>query len=55
MGITISILAMAMSMGMATGLLVSGLIADWVNIDSVFYFAAAMGLIGVSLFVWATR
>ena len=55
MGSTMSMLMMAMSIGMAIGPVVCGIIADFVNINSVFYFAAGMGLIGTSLFIWFSR
>jgi len=55
MGSTIAIFTMAMSIGMAIGPLLGGVVADFVNINSVFYFAAGMGLIGTSLFIWFTR
>jgi len=46
---------MAMSIGMAVGPLLGGIVADFVNINSVFYFAAGMGLAGTSLFIWFTK
>ncbi|MBA7557470.1 hypothetical protein ES705_50228 [subsurface metagenome] len=55
MGSTIAIITMAMSIGMATGPLIGGVVADFVNINSVFYFAAGMGLAGTSLFIWFTK
>jgi len=55
MGSTIAIFTMAMSIGMAVGPLVGGAIVDFLNIDSVFYFAAGIGLIGASLFAWFSR
>ncbi len=55
MGSTIAIFTMAMSIGMAIGPLVGGVIVDFLNIDSVFYFAAGVGLIGASLFAWFSR
>jgi len=55
MGATMSIFNAAFSIGMAIGPLISGLIADLANINSVFYFAAAMGLVGTGLFAWFTR
>jgi len=55
MGSTMSILMMAMSIGMATGPVACGAIADALNVGSVFYFAAFMGLVGTSLFIWFTR
>lgn len=55
MGSTIAVFAMAMSIGMAVGPLVGGALVDFLNIDSVFYFAAGVGLIGASLFAWFSR
>ena len=55
MGTTMAIFAMAMSIGMAIGPILGGIIADYININSVFYFAAAMGLLGTILFSWFTR
>jgi len=55
MGSTIAVFTMAMSIGMAIGPIVAGAIADFINISSVFYFSAAMGLIGTSLFIWFTK
>jgi len=55
MGSTFAIYAMAMSLGMGIGPLVSGAIADWVSIYWVFYVAAGMGLAGTGLFIWLTK
>ena len=55
MGSTMSMLFLAMSIGMALGPIISGGIADLLNIDSVFYFGAAIGLTGTALFYWFTR
>lgn len=55
MGSTIAISQMAMSIGMALGPLLGGVILDYLNISSVFYFAAAVGLVGAGLFIWFTR
>ncbi len=55
MGSTIAIFAMSMSIGMAIGPIVAGGIADFININSVFYFGAAIGLIGTILFIWFTK
>ena len=55
MGSTIAIFTLAMSIGMAIGPLLGGVMADFVSINSVFYFAAGMGLIGTSLFIWFTK
>ncbi|MCK5434197.1 MAG: MFS transporter [Dehalococcoidales bacterium] len=54
MGSTISILMMAMGIGMAIGPPLSGVISDLVDINAVFYFGATVGLIGTGLFVWFT-
>jgi len=55
MGSTMSILMMAMGIGFAAGPILSGVIADAVDINAVFYFGGAVGLIGTGLFVWFTR
>jgi MFS family permease len=55
MGSTIAIFAMSMSIGMAIGPIVAGGIADFININSVFYFGAAIGFIGTTLFIWFTK
>jgi len=55
MGSTMSILFLAMSVGMASGPIVSGGIAEIMDINSVFYFAGIMGLLGTGLFIWFTR
>ena len=55
MGSTMSILMMAMSIGMVLGPTLSGVIADSVDINAVFYFGGAVGLIGTGLFIWFTR
>jgi len=55
MGSTIAVFAMAMSIGMSIGPIVSGAIVDFINIGSVFYFSAAIGLIGTILFTWFTK
>ncbi len=55
MGSTMAMFMMAMSIGMVIGPLLGGVIADFVNINSVFYFAAGMGLAGTSLFIWFTK
>ncbi len=55
MGSTMSILMMAMGIGFAVGPTLSGVIADSVGINAVFYFGAAAGLIGTGLFIWFTR
>jgi len=55
MGSTMAIVAVAFSIGMAAGPIISGVIADAVNIGSVFYFGATAGLVGTVLFIWFTR
>jgi len=55
MGSTIAVFMMAMSLGMTIGPLLAGAMADLVDINSVFYSGAAIGLIGTSLFIWFTR
>jgi len=55
MGSTIAMLMMAMSIGMVLGPTLSGVIADSVDINAVFYFGAVVGLIGTGLFAWLTR
>ncbi len=55
MGLTIAIFAMAFSIGMAIGPLLGGIMVDFVNINSVFYFGAAIGLAGTTLFIWFTK
>jgi len=55
MGSTMAVFSMAMSIGMAIGPLLGGVMTDFVSINSVFYFAAGMGLIGTSLFIWFTK
>jgi len=55
MGSTMSMLMMAMSIGMALGPTLSGVIADSVDINAVFYFGGVACLIGTGLFAWFTR
>jgi len=55
MGSTMSVFFLAMGVGVAVGPIISGVILDSLNIDSVFYFGAIMGIIGTALFVWFTR
>ena len=55
MGSTMSIFFLAMSIGQAVGPIISGGIADWLDINSVFYFGAGIGLTGTVLFLWYTR
>ena len=55
MGSSVALFSMAMSVGMATGPLLSGVAADVANIGSVFYFGATIALAGTSLFIWFTK
>ena len=55
MGATTALVTIAMSIGMAIGPLVGGTIADLANVNSAFYFAAGIVLIGTGLFAWFTR
>ncbi len=55
MGSTFAIFTMALSIGMVLGPLLGGVMADFVSIDSVFYFAAGIGLIGACLFAWFSK
>ena len=55
MGSIMGIFIMAFSIGMAIGPLLSGVIADYVSLNSVFYFGALAGLIGTGLFIWFSR
>lgn len=55
MGSAMAMFAMAFGIGMAVGPLLSGVIADYVSINSVFYFGALAGLIGTGLFIWFTK
>jgi len=55
MGSTIAIFTVAMSIGMATGPILSGVLADLAHINSAFYFGAGTGLLGTTLFAWFTK
>jgi len=55
MGSTIAVFSMAMSIGMAIGPIISGVIADFITLHTVFYFGAVIGLIGTTLFMWFTK
>jgi len=55
MGSTMSVFFLAMGIGMTLGPIISGLIHDWFDINSVFYFGAVVGLMGTGLFAWFTR
>lgn len=55
MGTAMSLETMAMTIGMGIGPIIGGIVADVVNIASVFYLAAGVQLIGMSLFFMFTR
>lgn len=55
MGTTVASFAMAFSLGMASGPIIAGAIADIIHLDAVFYFAAGMTLASAALFVLMTR
>jgi len=55
MGSTMAIMMMAMSIGLVAGPLLGGLIGDMININAVFYFGAAAGLMGTILYAWFSR
>lgn len=55
MSSAMSLPMMAMGIGMVVGPLASGALNDYVSINAVFYFAAAVGLMGTGLFIWFTR
>ena len=55
MGFSIALFSMALSIGMVVGPIVGGAIADFVGINSAFYFGAVMTLLGAGLFAWLSR
>ena len=55
MGSTMGIFNMAMSIGLAAGPMVGGVIYDYLNISVVYYFAGFFGLLGTSFFIWFLR
>ncbi|TET46821.1 MAG: MFS transporter [Dehalococcoidia bacterium] len=55
MGSAIAAITMAMSIGMAVGPILSGVIVDFININAAFYFNAGLALFGAALFAWFTR
>lgn len=55
MGSTMVIIVMAFSVGMGTGPLLAGVIADLADINWVFYCGAAVGVVGTILFAYFSR
>jgi MFS family permease len=50
MGSTIALMGTATSIGMAAGPILSGILAEFTNLQAVFFFAAGAGFIGTALF-----
>lgn len=55
MGVTLGAFAMAMGLGIAAGPILGGAVMDLVDVDSVFYFGAGLGMLGVLSFAWLAR
>ena len=55
MGSTIAALALATSLGMGIGPILSGVFADLGGIQSAFYFTGGTGILGIILFSWYSR
>jgi len=55
MGSTIAALALAASIGMGIGPILSGVFADLGGIQSAFYFTGGIGILGIILFSWYSR
>jgi len=55
MGSAIAMFTVALSIGMAVGPILSGVIVDFTNINAAFYFGAVMALVGAGFFAWFTR
>ncbi|MGA9347310.1 MAG: MFS transporter [Anaerolineae bacterium] len=55
MGTAMSLEILGMSIGMGIGPIMGGVVADALNIASVFYFSAAVQLVGIALFFMTTR
>ncbi|OYD17452.1 hypothetical protein CH333_00925, partial [candidate division WOR-3 bacterium JGI_Cruoil_03_44_89] len=54
MGSSMGIFNMALSLGMAGGPLIGGLISDSIGVKFTFYFAAGVELVGILLFAFFT-
>jgi multidrug resistance protein len=55
MGAAIAMFTVALSIGMAVGPILSGVIVDFTSINAAFYFGAVMTLVGAGFFAWFTR
>ena len=55
MGMVMAVVHMTQGMGMAIGPILAGVIADFLNVNAVFYFATAVVLVGAAAFSWLTR
>ena len=55
MGSAIAMFTVALSIGMAVGPILSGVLVDFTSINAAFYFGAVMTLVGAGFFAWFTR
>jgi MFS family permease len=55
MGASMALFMMAMQIGNGLGPIMLGGIADWLGIESTFYSAAIILLLGIAAFIWLTR
>ncbi len=55
MGSAMSLFNMSMSLGLASGALVAGLIADTLEINFVFYFFSVVGVFGIIFFAMSNK
>lgn len=55
MGTAMSMEMLAMAIGMGIGPILGGVVADALNVASVFYFSAGVQLVGIALFFMLTR
>ncbi len=55
MGSIVAVVGTSLSIGMVIGPILSGVVADFADINSVFYVTAGIVLLGTSAFAWFTR
>jgi len=55
MGAVMGVFNMAMSVGLASGPLLGGLLLDFLGIDSIFIFGGIIGFVAIGLFVWFVK
>jgi MFS family permease len=55
MGSTVAVMTMSTSAGMVVGPLLGGVILEVANINSVFYFAGGIMVLGLALFTWLSQ